>query len=210
MRRILPLLVLAVLPALASPKPAHAILYTVNFTVLADPNDPSVAYQPGATGVFTFDYDNLILQDLGNGIFRASQSNMETALSFIWDQAWTEQNVAVNFLDFDLNGALLGASLSGYSSAYPENGTDPDFYLNLATPNSNSEFGYVHVEPVIIIIIGGGAATTPTDRSFFTGSVVSWSSTGPTPVAIAEPGTVALLVPGLLPLGLILRRRKQH
>lgn len=206
MRRILPLLLLAVLSAFALPRPADAVLYTVNFSVLADANDPSASLQPAATGEFTFDYDSLILQDLGNGIFRATQPNMETSLSFIWDQTWTEQNVAVTSLDFDMNGALLGASLSGYSSAFPENGTDPDFYLNLAIPNSNSEFGYVHLEPVIII---GGSIAAGTARAIYTGSVVNWSSTGPAPVSAAEPGTLALLVAGLLELGLMLPWRKK-
>lgn len=194
---------LAVVPALVAPMPAHAVLYTVHFTVLGDPTDPNGAMQT-ADGEFTFDYDNLTLQDVGNGIFRASQPDMETSLSFPWQRPWTEQDVDVTSLDFDMTGALLGASLSGYTSAFPDGSVGYDFYLNLATPNSNSEFGYFRIDPVIIIVLGSGS-TTATDGTTYAGSVVDWSYTGP--ASVPEPGTLSLLGLGLLPMGLVLRRR---
>jgi hypothetical protein len=185
-RMALPLPTLVFCLGVMLPTAAQAVLMRVDFSVLADPSDPVNAGQTG-TGYFIFD----------SGIIPSGGGDLDDAtglhasdLSFTWDgHTWTTADADVSGMSFDSGGDLIfwhiGGAPSGFNNV--NHGIYPDFWLNTffgfayATDNSPS-VGFPYV---------GGKLT-------------SWSVA---PIPVAEPGSLALLGPALLPLGIMLRRR---
>lgn len=187
MSRSLPVaLALAVLSVAFVAVPAHAFLYTVTFYVKGAPDDP-VHSADTATG--TFSYDSSLIPSVLPGTIINSASGLHiSTIDFTWaGHAWSRSDADAIFLHFDAAGTLT----------FWEVGGTPD--------GLNGITGGVY--PDIDVSPTTGFLYTTSDspaNGIFQGTVTSWSvSTGNAP----EPGTFALLGPGLLALGLVRRRK---
>jgi hypothetical protein len=199
MKRILhPLLALAVVSGLVVPTAARAVLITVDFTVLASPFDPVLSGQT-ANGAFSF---NSSLIPAGGGDVGNNTGLGLTAFSLTWNgHSWSTADADALLLSFDAAGSLTEWLVGGAPNGINTIGAGP-------VP----DIGLTAFLPGVIPIPGfAGQFDYTTENSptygIFSGRITSWSvATAATPTA--EPGTLSLLGLGLLPLGLIRKRRK--
>ena len=184
MSRSLPVALALALLSLAVAVPAQAIVYSITFTVLADPAD---AAHVGQTATGSFSFDGSIIPLGGGTVVSPALTNV----NFSWDgTTWTDANAGSFYLGFDAGGNLtnwfLGGDPTTVSGIDGSPGAPDDFWVKVAF----SDFTY-HDD------------STPSTTILY-GTLTSWSvSTGNAP----EPGTFALLGPGLLALGLVRRRK---
>src|SRR5262245_42462640 len=103
MRRVLPVVVLAVL-SLAFAAPAQAFVYSVVFTVQGSASDP-VYGSATATGSFSFD-SSLLPSVLPGTAFNASGLGI-SAINFTWaGHTWSKADADAIALTFDGSGNL--------------------------------------------------------------------------------------------------------
>lgn len=190
-RIALPLLALLLGFGLVHPSVAHAVLMQVNFTVLTNASDPIYGNQT-VSGYFT--YDSSIapagggtLNDIVNGL---NISDLSLTLA---GHTYSTADAGVSYLAFNSGGNLtdwfMGGTVGGINGI-GSSGT-PDFVISPGFP----VFDYNY---------------PGSSNSAWPGTISSWSvTTVSNPPAAAEPGTLALLLQGLLPLGLMLRRRNK-
>ena len=183
MSRSLPVALALALLSLAVAVPAQAIVYSVTFMVAGDPTDPTHSADT-ATG--TFSYDSSLIPSVLPGTLINSASGLHiSTIDFTWaGHAWSRSDADAFLLAFDAAGKLTGWDFGG-------------------TPDGLTAGVY----PDIDVSPTAGFLYTTSDspaHGIFQGTVTSWSvSTGSAP----EPGTLALLGPGLLALGLVRRRK---
>lgn len=184
MSRSLPVvlaLALALL-SLAVAVPAHAVLYTVNFMVTGDLNDPVNA---GLNQSGSFSFDGSIIPPGGGTVHSPATSGFNLA----WDgTTWNDGNTEALELVFDTDGNLTEANMFG----------DPNTVFLVISPDP--------VDDIHLVLLGADSFFDYTREGVEQGyrGAVTWSvSSGSAP----EPGTLALFAPGLLALGLIRRRK---
>ena len=192
-RILLQILALAVTSGPIAPAPAHAVLITVNFSVLADPADPVNA---GQTANGSFSFDNRIIPS-GGGNLLGSPGLGASSLTFTWDDhTWSRADADAWGLSFDSGGNLISWGIGG-------------------APGRTSWISPL-VYPDFILGPGVGAGIGPGDdfiystdhdppQALYRGTLASWSvATSP---SVPEPGTLFLLGLGSLALRLIPRRK---
>jgi hypothetical protein len=182
-RIALPLLALVLSLGVLLPNVAHAVLMRVDFTLLTSASDPTYTSQT-VSGYFT--YDSSIVPSGGGQLGSGNLSALSLTLA---GHTYSTADADDGFLTFDSAGSLTDWFIGGtYTGVNAVSTPGPDFWLG-------PDYAPTYTYP--------GAP----DGIYF-GSLSSWS-VAPAPTAAAEPGTLALLVPGLLPLGIMLRRRKK-
>lgn len=193
--RPLPLLALAF--ALLVPAAAHGVLITVDFSVLADPTDPSLA---GQTSSGFFSFDSSLIPNGGGQIIDLSGLGL-TSFSFTWDgHTWSSADADAIMMHFRPDGTLLSWDIGGAPAGFGNMGMGvfPDFVL-LGEPLATATYGGLYDFQY-------STADSPQLGIFISGSVTSWSVT--TAPSVPEPGTLSLVGLGLLPLAMIHRRKR--
>lgn len=196
MRRIL-LLLLALFPlaGLLAPTAAHAVLITVNFSVLTPAND---ALQPNQTLHGSFSFDSSLIPSGGGNVTSSSGLGLASFDLTVAGNTWSGPTGGTAYhadawaFSFDSSGNLTGFSIGGAPNGYTSiSPTQPDIFI--AETVATHAFEYY-------------GQMGSNQFGILSGEVSSFStSTSP---SVPEPGTVSLLGLGLLPLGMI-RRRKQ-